>query len=115
MMTSLDGKILGEKWGDSPGVNTLRESFEQAHEEIGVKAWIVGRTTMEKDFTDYEKPILKKGRQEIAKVDFVAEHNSESFAIALDGSAKLGWKEPTMQGDHDALQAISSTADDIMR
>ena len=100
MMTSLDGKILGEKWGDSAGVNTLRASFEKAHEEIGVKAWIVGRTTMEKDFTNYEKPILKKGHQEIEKVDFVADYNSESFAIALDGNAKLGWKEATMQGDH---------------
>lgn len=100
MMTSVDGKILGEKWGNSLQVKKLRDSFEKAHEKLGVGAWIVGRTTMEKDFTDFAPPILKKGHQEVDRADFVAAHEGESFAIAIDAGAKLGWKEPTMQGDH---------------
>ena len=100
MMTSVDGKILGEKWGNSPKVKTLLGKFEQAHEELGIGAWIVGRTTMEKDFTEYAKPVFKKGNQEINRQDFVAAHTGDSFAIAIDGKAKLGWSEPIMDGDH---------------
>jgi riboflavin biosynthesis pyrimidine reductase len=100
MMTSVDGKILGEKWGNSPEINSLRDKFEKAHEELGIGAWIVGRTTMEKDFTDFAKPVIKGGIHEIDRQDFVAAHNGNSFAIAIDGQGKLGWNEPTMQGDH---------------
>jgi riboflavin biosynthesis pyrimidine reductase len=100
MMTSVDGKILGEKWGNSPKMKLLRGTFEKIHEEIGIGAWIVGRTTMEKDFTDFAKPILKKGHQEVSRQDFVAGHQSNTFAIAIDGGAKLGWTGPNMQGDH---------------
>jgi len=100
MMTSVDGKILGEKWGGSPQVKTLIDTFEKAHEELGIGAWIVGRTTMEKDFTDFAKPVLKKGHQKVDREDFIAEYKGNNFAIAIDGHAKLGWNEPTMQGDH---------------
>jgi riboflavin biosynthesis pyrimidine reductase len=111
MMTSVDGKILGEKWGNHPEISSLRDKFEQAHEELGIGAWIVGRTTMEKDFTDFAKPVIKAGIQEIDRQDFVAPHNSGSFAIAIDGQAKLGWNEPTMEGDHVITILTESVAD----
>lgn len=100
MMTSVDGKILGEKWGDKPEIQTLRDKFEIIHEQIGIKAWIVGRTTMEKDFTDYAKPILKEPKDKIDRQDFIAANDSASFAIALDGKGKLGWESSDMHGDH---------------
>ena len=99
-MTSVDGKILSEHWGSSARVKSLSTVFEKIHEQIGVGAWIVGRTTMEKDFTNFEPRILKKGHQEIDREDFVATYTGDSFAIAIDADAKLGWKNPTMQGDH---------------
>jgi len=100
MMTSVDGKILTEKWGDSPRIKVLKDKFEQAHETFGIGAWIVGRTTMEKDFTDFAPAVLKKGHHEVDRLDFVAEHAGSSFAIAIDAGAKLGWNEPTIGGDH---------------
>ncbi|MDT3404324.1 RibD family protein [Mucilaginibacter terrae] len=101
MMTSVDGKILSEKWGDSAQVKKLAGTFEKIHEEIGIGAWIVGRTTMEKDFTEFAKPVLKKGHHEVDKNDFVADYgDTDTFAIAIDGQGKLGWHEPLMQGDH---------------
>jgi riboflavin biosynthesis pyrimidine reductase len=101
MMTSVDGKILGETWGSSPRVKSLLKTFEQTHEQLGIGAWIVGRTTMEKDFTEFAKPILKPGHHALDRQDFVAAGAPEatSFAIAVDGQAKLGWKQATMQGD----------------
>jgi len=100
MMTSLDGKILGEKWGKSRFVELLKESFEKVHERIGVGAWIVGRKTMEKDFTHYTRPVIKKTKEGIPRTDFVAVKDAKTFAIALDGQGKLGWKKPYMHGDH---------------
>lgn len=111
MMTSVDGKILSDKWGDSAQVKKLVGQFEKTHEELGIGAWIVGRTTMEKDFTDFAKPILKKGHQEVARTDFVASYTEETFAIAIDGQAKLGWTESTMQGDHIITVLTTSVAD----
>lgn len=99
-MTSVDGKILTEKWGNAPAITKLLKNFEEAHETFGIGAWIVGRATMEKDFTKGAKPILKKGRQEVSREDFVADHQSETFAIAIDAQGKLGWEKGTMYGDH---------------
>jgi riboflavin biosynthesis pyrimidine reductase len=111
MMTSIDGKILSDKWGKSPEIQKLLKTFETAHEALGFKAWIVGRTTMEKDFTDFAKPVVKKDPQQIDRSDFVADHQAESFAIAIDAHAKLGWNEPTMQGDHVITILTEAVAD----
>ncbi|PWT76079.1 MAG: deaminase [Bacteroidetes bacterium] len=100
MMTSVDGKILSAKWGNSPRIKSLLINFEKAHDTFKVGAWIVGRTTMEKDFTKGLKPILKKGHGEKSRLDFIADAKAKSFAIAIDAHAKLGWKKPLMHGDH---------------
>ena len=110
-MTSIDGKILSDKWGNSPKIKTLVKNFEAAHEALGFKAWIVGRTTMEKDFTHFAKPILKENPDQIDRSDFVGDHNADSFAIALDPHAKLGWNKPTMQGDHVITILTEAVAD----
>jgi len=100
MMTSVDGKILGDKWGSDSRVKELLTHFEKTHEDIGIKAWIVGRTTMEKDFTKYKEPVFKEHAGAIARTDFVASTEAGSYAIAVDGHGKLGWKSGTMLGDH---------------
>ncbi|BAV09411.1 Pyrimidine reductase, riboflavin biosynthesis [Filimonas lacunae] len=100
MMTSLDGKILGEKWGKDDRVQLLTKSFEEAHDAIGMKAWIVGRATMEKDFTKFARPVYKEGALQINRADFIATREAKSFAIAIDGNAKLGWESSIMLGDH---------------
>jgi riboflavin biosynthesis pyrimidine reductase len=100
MMTTLDGKILVDKWSDSEEVQRLAKSFEEVHEEIGIKAWIVGRKTMEKDFTRGAKPVFKEGTQHIPRTDFVGDADAKSFAIAVDAGGKLGWNESIMLGDH---------------
>jgi riboflavin biosynthesis pyrimidine reductase len=111
MMTSLDGKILTDKWGSEPDIEKLKGKFEEVHEKIGVRAWIVGRTTMEKDFTDFARPVLKENAPKIDRADFVANAEADSFAIAIDGYAKLGWEEPEMEGDHVITILTESVAD----
>jgi riboflavin biosynthesis pyrimidine reductase len=101
MTTSLDGKIYAAVWGEDPRVLKLLDKYEETHQALGVKAWIVGRTTMERDFTDYEKPILSKVTAAIPREDFNAAGTATTFSIVIDGSAKLGWKEAKVEtGEH---------------
>ncbi len=114
MMTSVDGKILGEKWGNNKQVKLLTESFEKVHELIGNKNWIVGRTTMEKDFTKYAKPVYKEVSHAISREDFVANRNADSFAVVIDGQAKLGWNSSDMLGQHVITVLTESVKDSYL-
>ena len=114
MMTSVDGKILGEKWGKSPEVQVLTDSFEKAHEEIGHKSWIVGRTTMEKDFTKFAKPVYREVDHPVDRKDYVAKHSADSFAVVIDGQAKLGWTSPDMLGQHVITVLTESVKDSYL-
>ncbi len=100
MMTTVDGKIYVKEWGNDPQVKKLAESFEQIHEEIGIKAWICGRTTIDRDFTKGTKPIYKKGNHDISRTDFIAKQDATSFAIAVDKDGKIGWEKNDLYGDH---------------
>jgi riboflavin biosynthesis pyrimidine reductase len=114
MMTSVDGKILGDKWGTSKEVLALTDSFEKTHEAIGHKSWIVGRTTMEKDFTKFAKPVYKEVDHAFNREDFVAAHNADSFAIVIDGQAKLGWNSAEMLGQHVITVLTESVKDSYL-
>ena len=111
MMTSVDGKILAENWGDDSKIKKAIKIFEEAHKTYGINAWIVGRTTMEKDFTKGAKPVIKKDAPKMDRNDFVAEHDGDSFAIALDGHAKLGWRKGVVNGDH-VITILTESAED---
>jgi riboflavin biosynthesis pyrimidine reductase len=114
MMTSVDGKILGHKWGNDEQVQTLTGIFEKIHEVIGNKSWIVGRTTMEKDFTKYAKPVYKEVDHAIDRKDFVAGQGADSFAVVIDGQGKLGWNSPDMLGQHVVTVLTESVQDSYL-
>lgn len=111
MMSTLDGKILVDKWGDSPQINKLSGKFEEVHNLIGSYSWIVGRTTMEKDFTKFAKPIYKAGTHSIPRTDVNANPDAATYAIAIDAQAKLGWEKPDMHGDHVVTVLTESVSD----
>lgn len=46
MCTTIDGKILGDRWGKLPGGQDGATLFETTADRFGVGAWIVGTTTM---------------------------------------------------------------------
>lgn len=114
MMTSIDGKILGDNWGEDPDVKKLTKKYEEVHEKIGIKAWIVGRTTMEKDFTFFEKAMHKAGEHQLDRNDFVANAGADAYAIAVDGHAKLGWKNAVLHGDHVITILTEKVADSYL-
>jgi riboflavin biosynthesis pyrimidine reductase len=114
MMTTVDGKILGEKWGSSEKVQALTGSFEEVHEAIGNQSWIVGRTTMEKDFTKFAKPVYREVDQPITREDHIANPDADSFAVAIDGHGKLGWESGDMLGQHVITVLTASVKDSYL-
>jgi riboflavin biosynthesis pyrimidine reductase len=61
---------------------------------------MVGRVTMEKDFTKGEQPELIAPENPIAREPFIGDKDASSFAIAVDANGKLGWKSNEIGGDH---------------
>jgi 2,5-diamino-6-(ribosylamino)-4(3H)-pyrimidinone 5'-phosphate reductase len=96
MMTSLDGRIIVQRWGNLPG----RSEYETTANTFESQAWLCGRVTMEKDFTHGRQPTLPAVASPLDRQDFVAPHGASSFAIAVDAHGKLGWDAPAIDDDH---------------
>ncbi|QKG56652.1 RibD family protein [Hymenobacter sp. BRD128] len=96
MMTSLDGRIIVQRWGAHvPG----RHEYEDTAATLGAQAWLCGRVTMEKDFTKGRRPVLPPVASPLDRADFVAPHGATAFAIAVDAHGKLGWAASSID-DH---------------
>lgn len=111
MMSSIDGRILTANWGSKYQSLGLNKIYETIHESFDADAWLCGRVTMEKDFTDGAKPIIKPGHHEIERLDFVGDRNADSFAIAIDKDGKLGWEKNEISGDHVIAVLTEKVAD----
>jgi 2,5-diamino-6-(ribosylamino)-4(3H)-pyrimidinone 5'-phosphate reductase len=97
MMSSLDGRIIVQRWGpDVPG----RAEYETTAATFDAQAWMCGRVTMEKDFTKGRQPDLRPVPEPLDRTDFVAGHAAESFIIAVDAHGKLGWEAADIDGEH---------------
>ncbi|WP_424767864.1 SDR family NAD(P)-dependent oxidoreductase [Paenibacillus sp. sgz302251] len=63
--------------------------YEKIHERFGVKAWMCGRVTMEEHFTlGHQLDLEHNAAPPIPRTDYVADHNAESYAIAVAPSGK---------------------------
>lgn len=97
MMSSLDGRIIVQRWGpDVPG----RDDYETTAATFEAQAWLCGRVTMEKDFTKGRQPDLQPVSEPLDRTDFVAPHAAESFVVAVDAHGKLGWEAADIDGEH---------------
>jgi 2,5-diamino-6-(ribosylamino)-4(3H)-pyrimidinone 5'-phosphate reductase len=97
MMTSLDGRIIVQRWGhDVPG----RQEYETTAATFESQAWMCGRVTMEKDFTKGRQPDLQPVPTPLDRRDFIAEYEADSFVVAVDAHGKLGWESADIDGEH---------------
>jgi riboflavin biosynthesis pyrimidine reductase len=100
MASTVDGRIIAENWGDEESREAFGNLYEQCHKTFDSQAWMVGRVTMEKDFTEGKKPELVKPELPILRDPFIADKEAKSFAIAVDPKGKLGWTSNEISGDH---------------
>jgi riboflavin biosynthesis pyrimidine reductase len=111
MMSTVDGKILTATWGDPELVKTFSGVFETYHGTFDSEAWLCGRVTMEKDFTEGIQPEPEKPQSPIAREAYIGDSNATSFAIAIDAHGKLGWESNTTGGDH-IIEVLTTQVDD---
>lgn len=96
MMSSVDGRTLTKQWGKVKGIS----SYEETGSSHKADAWMCGRVTMETDFAS-DKPLhLEESDSAIEKVDYIADKNATSFAIAIDKNGKLHWEKGAIDQDH---------------
>ena len=95
MLPSIDGRIVIRDWKLD---NATRE-YERTAATFGADAWIIGRISME-PYAGKARIPARKSREPIPREDFLAPHESESYAIAIDPSGRLRWEAAAIDGEH---------------
>jgi riboflavin biosynthesis pyrimidine reductase len=109
MGSTVDGRIIGEHWGKN--WDKYGKLYEQSHNTFDSQAWMVGRVTMEKDFTEGRQPALDTLKKPIDHKPFIGDRNATSFAIAVDAKGKLGWESNKIDDGH-VIEILSDAASD---
>jgi 2,5-diamino-6-(ribosylamino)-4(3H)-pyrimidinone 5'-phosphate reductase len=112
MCTTVDGKILGDRWGKLPGGKTNASLFETTADSFNLKAWVVGTTTM--DEFDGKKGPLAKAKGRIARTDHVADPRARRFGIGADAKGVLRFKSGQVEGDHIVLLVTERVSADYL-
>jgi len=114
MTTTVDGKIITENWRDEPWASAYTGLFEKYHYSFESEAWILGRVSMEKDFSGGLKPDLVSPDKPIKREPFIGNPEATSFAVAVDGQGKLGWETNETGGDHIIELLTEAVGDDYL-
>lgn len=91
MLTSLDGKIVGDYLEDERSTY-YTDQYERIHESYGSQAWMCGRITFEEHYTlGHQLDLNQTDMPSVPRTDYVADKDARRFAVAVDPSGKLGW------------------------
>jgi len=112
MCTSIDGKILGDRWGRLPGGKDSATLFETTAASFGIGAWLVGTTTM--DEFDGPKFKLPRSRGAVVRQDYIANAHAKRLGIGADAKGVLRFRENEVQGDHIVLLLTDRVSDDYL-
>lgn len=96
MLPSVDGRIVTAPWNLGDVSTSEYESTAKTHK---ADAWIIGRVSME-PYAGKTKIPRRTSREPIPREDFIAPHDAQSYAIAIDPSGKLTWRSNAIDGEH---------------
>src|SRR6201989_1214671 len=111
MCTTIDGRILSNRWPRFPGKGP-GPLFESTAESFAIGAWLVGTTTMS-EFAGRERKLPRAGRR-VERTDHVANPRARRFAIGADAKGKLRFDEPDVEGDHVVLLVTERVSNDYL-
>ena len=98
MMTSLDGKIMGN-YMDDPASGPAGDAFYEIAFGKAPKyrhqGWLSGRVTTDDNFTLYRKPTLNENAPPVPEGDFVAK-KAPMYYVSVDPAGRLGWESNTL-------------------
>lgn len=112
MCTSLDGKIMGHRWGKLPGYKHESDLFETTAASFGIGAWLVGTTTM--DEFDGRKTKLPRAPKNFRRRDHIAKPKAKSLGIGADAKGVLRFQENEVGGDHVVLLVTDRVGNDYL-
>lgn len=101
MCTTIDGKILADRWRKLPGGKAAGDLFESTAATFGIGAWMVGTTTM-KEFAGRAMKLPAAARP-VPAGDFIANAKAKSLAIGTDSKGVLRFQKSEVDGDHIVL------------
>ncbi len=99
MMTSVDGRIVTDRW---PLSAEARRQYELVHASYEADGWICGRVTMEPfaGSVRSEEEVAHQYAGRSPRQDFVASGDRDSYAFAIDPGGRLAWESNDIDGDH---------------
>lgn len=112
MITSLDGRLLTDRWGDPYGAkidDLIEQHYDSTADSYNAGAWMVGRKTMA-HFASGERDTTLQAQSK-TRPDHVAKTTPDSAAIVFDPSGKLQWQENSIDGDH-IITVLSDRVED---
>jgi hypothetical protein len=99
MVTTIDGRIMGGRWGKVAGQKGSANIFETTAATYRIPSWLVGTTTM-KEFAG--RPIkIRKTKDKIVREDHVVTRDAMGYAIGADRKGVLPWS--TGRAQHSAF------------
>ena len=110
MLPSVDGRIVTRHWKLS---SAMTREYERTAATFDADAWIIGRVSME-PYAGKARVPSRRSRQRIARTDFIADHDAESYAIAVDPSGKLTWSANNIDGEHVITILTRSVSDNYL-
>lgn len=112
MCTSVDGKIIGNRWGKLPGYKHESDLFESTAASFGIGAWLVGTTTM--DEFDGRKTKLPRAPKSFIRRDHIANEMTKRLAIGADSKGVLRFQQNEVGGDHVVILVTDRVGNDYL-
>jgi riboflavin biosynthesis pyrimidine reductase len=95
MMSSVDGRILPNRW--HPSVEE-RGVYERLHNDLGCNAWLVGRVTGQ-EFASREARYPSYAGAPFGRENWLAVNSADAWAVVLDAQGKIAWGRGDVGGD----------------
>ena len=98
MMTSLDGKIMGNYMETPEGAAAWDVFYNISFGKNPYykhQGWLSVRITTDDNFTFYEKPDLDENAAKVPAGDYIAK-KTDMYYVSIDPSGRLGWKSSTL-------------------
>jgi len=112
MCTTVDGKILGDRWGKLPAYKHESDLFETTAASFRIGAWLVGTTTM--DEFDGPKTKLPRAPKSFVRGDHIANKTANRLAVGADAKGVLRFQEDQVDGDHVVLLVTDRVSNDYL-
>jgi 2,5-diamino-6-(ribosylamino)-4(3H)-pyrimidinone 5'-phosphate reductase len=112
MCTSLDGRIIGGRWGKLPDYKHESDLFETTAASFGIGAWLVGTTTM--DEFDGRKGKLPHAKHDVGRRDHIANPKAKTLGIGADAKGVLRFQNNETGGDHVVLLVTERVSNDYL-